>query len=156
LYLMEIHETPGPGGRVEYEVTLQERQLEDLRKLNRLERKDEKPFAVVAALSEATERLYSLFVRPFLRPLVNYGTAAWARLFHPLRFQHWAISDLNPLLWPLAPLASAVKSARQAAPPDNPYRRAEKAASDTVIAALNLYRDLRDTATERRFFQVYG
>jgi pimeloyl-ACP methyl ester carboxylesterase len=156
LYLMEIHETAGPGGRVEYEVTLEERRLEDLRKANRLGRKDEKSFAVVAALSEATERLYGLFVRPFLRPLVNDGVAAWARLFHPLRFQRWAVSDLNPLLWPLAPLASAVKSARQAAPPDNPYRRAEKAASDLIIATLNLYRDVRDAATERLFFQIYG
>jgi pimeloyl-ACP methyl ester carboxylesterase len=156
LYVMEIHEAKGPGGRVEYEVTLEERRLEDLRRLNRLGRKDEKPFAAVATLSEATERLYTLFVRPFLRPLVNEGVAAWGRAFHLLRWQRWALSDLNPLLWPLAPLASAVKSARQPAPPDNPYRRAEKAASEVITAALDLYRDLRDAATEALFFQVYG
>jgi pimeloyl-ACP methyl ester carboxylesterase len=156
LYLMEIHETTGPGGRVEYEVTLEERRLEDLRKANRFERKDEKPFAVVAALSEATERLYTLFGRPFVRPLVNEGMAAWARAFHPLRVQHWAVSDLNPLLWPLAPLAASVKSARHPALSDNPYRAAERAASGAITAALDLYRDLRDAATEALFFQVYG
>jgi pimeloyl-ACP methyl ester carboxylesterase len=156
LYVMEIHESRGPGGRVEYEVTLEERRLEDLRKANRFERKDETLFAVVATLSEATERLYLLFGRPFVRPLVNEGMAAWARAFHPLRVQHWAVSDLNPLLWPFAPLASAVKSARQPAPPDNPYRRAERAASDVLTAALDLYRDLRDAATEALFFQLYG
>jgi hypothetical protein len=156
LYLMEIHETTGPDGGVEYEVALEERRLEDLRRINRLERKDEKPFAVVATLSEAVERLYTLFVRPLLRPLVTEGMAARARAFHPLRWQRWAVSDLNPFLWPLAPLAATVKSGRQPAPPDNPYRRAEKAVSETVIAALDLYRDLRDAATEALFYLVYG
>jgi pimeloyl-ACP methyl ester carboxylesterase len=156
LYLMNIHETKGPGGRVEYEVTLEERRLEDLRQANRFERRDEKAFATVAVLSEATERLYTLFARPFLRPLVNEGMAAWARAFHPLRVQRWAVSDLNPLLWPLAPLASMVKTARRPAPPENPYRRAEKAASEAVTATLDLYRDLRDAATEALFFQIYG
>jgi pimeloyl-ACP methyl ester carboxylesterase len=156
LYLMEIHETKGPGGRVEYEVTLEERRLEDVRKANRFERKDETPFAVVATLSEATERLYTLFARPFLRPLVNEGTAAWARAFHPLRAQRWAVSDLNPLLWPFAPLASAVKATRRPAPADNPYRHAEKAASAVITAGLSYYRDLRDAATEALFFQLYG
>jgi pimeloyl-ACP methyl ester carboxylesterase len=156
LYVMEIHETAGPGGRVEYEATLEERRLEDLRKLNRLERKDEKAFAVVATLSEATERLYDLFARPFIRPLVNEGMAAWARAFHPLRWPRWAVSDLNPLLWPVAAMAEGVKVARRPAPADNPYRKAEQAASETITAALDLYRDLRDTATETLFFQVFG
>ncbi len=156
LYVMEIHETKGPDGRGEYEVKLEERRLEDLRRLNRLERRDEKPFAVVATLSEATERLYTMFVRPFLRPLVNERMAAWARTFHPLRIQHWAISDLNPLLWPVAALAPVVKAARKPTPPDNPYRRAEKSGASAITAALDLYRDLRDAATEALFFQVYG
>jgi pimeloyl-ACP methyl ester carboxylesterase len=156
LYLMEIEEIKGPDGKVEYDVTLEERRLEDLRNINRLERRDEKPFEAVAALSEANERLYSLFVRPFLQPLINEGMVAWWRAFHPLRVQRWALSDLNPFLWPLAALASAVRSARRPAAQDNPYRRVEKAASEAITARLDLYRDLRDAATEAVFFQVYG
>jgi pimeloyl-ACP methyl ester carboxylesterase len=156
LYLMEIHEVQGAGGKVEYEVTLEERRLEDLRRINRLERRDEKPFEAVAALSEANERLYGLFVRPLLRPLVNEGVAAWRRALHPLRVQRWALSDLNPFLWPLAALAPAVQEARQPAPADNPYRRVERAASEAVTAGLDLYRDLRDGAMEALFFQIYG
>lgn len=156
LFVMEIEETKGPDGKVDIEVTLEERRLEDLRRLNRLERKDEKPFEVVAALSEANERLYSLFVRPFLRPLINEGVAAWRRAFHPLRVQRWAVSDLNPFLWPLGALAAAVRSARQAAPPDNPCRMGEKAGADVITAGLDLYRDLRDAAMEAAFFQIYG
>jgi pimeloyl-ACP methyl ester carboxylesterase len=156
LYVMEIHDVKGPGGKVEHEVTLQERRLEDLRRLNRLERRDEKAFTVVATVSEVSERLYTLFARPFIRPLVNETTAAWARVFHPLRVQHWALSDFNPLLWPGAWLASAVKSTRRPAPPDNPYRVAEKAVSEIIAAGLDFYRDLRDAVTEKLFFQVYG
>jgi pimeloyl-ACP methyl ester carboxylesterase len=156
LYVMEIHETQGPDGRVEYEVTLAERRLEDLCKINRLERKDEKPFEVVTALSEATERLYSLFGRPFVRPLVNEGMAAWERAFHPLRWQRWAISDLNPLLWPVAALAEGVKATRRPAPVENPYRKAEKAASEAITANLDLYRDVRDASTEALFFRLFG
>jgi pimeloyl-ACP methyl ester carboxylesterase len=156
LYLMEIHEVKGPSGQTDYEVSIEERRLEDLRRLNKLERRDEKPFEVVAEVSAMTERAYTLFARPFVRPLVNEGTAELGRLFHPLRWQRWALSDLNPLLWPLPALASAVKARRQAAPPDNPCRQLEKAASDAITAGLDLYRDLRDATMETLFFQIYG
>jgi pimeloyl-ACP methyl ester carboxylesterase len=156
LYVMEIQEVKGSNGKTEYEVTLEERRLEDLRRLNRLERKDEKPFEVVAEVSALGERAYTLFVRPFVRPLVNEGTAELARLFHPLRWQRWALSDLNPWLWSLPALASGVKARRQAEPPDNPYRRLEKAVSEVITAGLDLYRDLRDAGMEALFFQIYG
>ncbi|HKI34139.1 MAG TPA: DUF3141 domain-containing protein [Gemmataceae bacterium] len=156
LYVMEIHEEKGPSGKTEYEVTLEERRLEDLSRLNRFERHDEKPFDVVAEVSALTKRAYTLFARPFVRPLVNEGTAELGRVFHPLRWQRWALSDLNPWLWPLPVLTSAVKAGRQAAPPDNACRRAEKAGSDVITAGLNLYRDLRDATMEAMFFQIYG
>jgi pimeloyl-ACP methyl ester carboxylesterase len=156
LYVMEIHEVKGSNGKAEYEVTLEERRLEDLRRLNRLERRDEKPFEVVAEVSALTERAYTLFARPFVRPLVNEGTAELGRVFHPLRWQRWALSDLNPLLWPVPALASLVKAGRQAAPRDNPYRQLEKAVSGVITAWLDLYRDLRDAGMEALFFQIYG
>jgi pimeloyl-ACP methyl ester carboxylesterase len=156
LYLMEIEESKGADGKVRYEVAFEERRLEDLCRLNRLERRDEKPFEAVAAVSELSERAYSLFARPFLRTLVNEGLAEWRRAFHPLRWQRWAVSDLNPLLWPLPALASSVKATRRAAPPENPHRRAENALSEALTAGLDLYRDLRDATMEALFFQVYG
>jgi pimeloyl-ACP methyl ester carboxylesterase len=156
LYLMEIHETTGADGKVEYEVTIEERRLEDLRRINRLQRRDEKPFELVAEVSALSDKAYTLFGRPFIRPLVNETTAALGRAFHPLRWQRWALSDLNPWLWPLPALASFVKAGRHAAPPDNPFRQLEKAASDVITAGLDLYRDLRDAAMEALFFQIYG
>ena len=64
---MEIHETTGADGTVEYDVTLHERKLEDLKRLQKYDRVDEKPFEAVAALSELTERAYELLVRPAVR-----------------------------------------------------------------------------------------
>jgi hypothetical protein len=153
---MEIHEAKGSNGKGGYEVAIEERRLKDLQRANRFERRDEKPFAVVAEVSALSERAYTLFVRPFVRPLVNEGAAEWGRVFHPLRWQRWALSDLNPWLWPLPALAAAVKAGRRAAPPDNPFRRAEKAVSEVVTAGLDLYRDLRDATMEALFFQLYG
>ena len=156
LYLMEIEESKDASGKVAYEVSIEERRLEDLREANKLDRRDEKPFEVVADVSALGEKFYTLFVRPFIRPFVNEQTAEIGRLFHPLRWQRWALSDLNPWLWPLPALASAVKADRRAAPTNNPYRRAEKAASDIIAASLDLYRDLRDATIEAIFFQMYG
>ena len=44
-----------------------ERTLEDLRKMQKYDRVDEKPFEAVAALSELTERAYELLARPIVR-----------------------------------------------------------------------------------------
>jgi pimeloyl-ACP methyl ester carboxylesterase len=156
LYLMEISDVGGSNGQGKYEVTIEERRLEDLRRLNKLERRDEKPFEVVAEMSAFGEKAYSLFARPLIRPLVNETTAELGRLFHPLRWQRWAFSDVNPWLWTLPAMASTVKAQRCIAPPNNPYRRAEKTASDMIIAGLDLFRDVRDAMLESMFFQVYG
>jgi pimeloyl-ACP methyl ester carboxylesterase len=156
LYVMEIHDAKDDSGNIKYEVTIEERRLEDLRKLNKLQRRDEKPFEVVDDVSAWTEKAYTTYVRPFVRPLVSEPAAELARTFHPLRLQRWALSDLNPWLWPLPAMAAFVKSARHAVPPDNPYHQIERATSDTITAGLNLYRDLRDASMEALFFQIYG
>jgi pimeloyl-ACP methyl ester carboxylesterase len=156
LYVMEIKETKGSNGKAKYEVSVEERRLEDLRRLNKFERRDEKPFEAVAEVSALGEKMYSMFMRPFVKPLVDETTADFGRLFHPLRWQRWAFSDLNPWLWPLPALATSVKEKRCAAPPENPYRRVEKATSDVIIASLDLFRDVRDAMLESAFFQVYG
>jgi hypothetical protein len=64
LYAMAIHERKGRDGKVEYDVEFHERQLEDLvARLNRFDRKDEKPFEAVAAISEFNQRAYELFAQ---------------------------------------------------------------------------------------------
>ena len=74
------------------------------------------------AVSEFNQRAYELFGRPLVQALSNEYGAKLSREFHPLRLQRWAISDLNPGLWWLAPTAEAVKAQRQALGPDDPAR----------------------------------
>ncbi len=157
LYGMQIHEVKGRDGKVEYEVDFHERRLEDIAKqLNRLERADEKPFEAVAAMSEFNQRAYELFAQPFVQAMSNEVTAKVSRQFHPLRFQRWAFSDLNPWLAWLGPAAQAVKAQRKAADPDNPGGRLEKMVSEAVSASLDYYREVRDATSEATFFQTYG
>jgi pimeloyl-ACP methyl ester carboxylesterase len=156
LYGMEIHETTAADGSVEYDVTLRERRLEDLKRLQKYDRVDEKPFEAVAALSELTERAYELLVRPAVREATPDWVAKLLREWHPLRVQRWWFSDHNPLLAGLPQAAAFVRAYRRPRSPDNAGRRAEHLYSEYVIAALDLYRDLRDAASEAAFFQVYG
>jgi hypothetical protein len=97
-----------------------------------------------------------LFGRPLVQALANEYSAKLAREFHPLRFQRWAMSDLNPWCWWLAPAAQAVKAQRQALAPDDPARKVEARVSELTSATLDCYRGLRDAVAEATFFQVYG
>src|SRR5882672_1970661 len=156
LYGMEIEEIQKPDGEVEYDVTLHERRLEDLKRLQKYDRVDEKPFEAVAAFSELTERAYELLVRPAVREAVPEWPAKMLREWHPLRVQRWMLSDRNPMLACLPQAASIARAYRRPRTLDNPGRRAEKLYSEHVSAALDLYRDLRDAGREAAFFEVYG
>ena len=156
LYGMEIHETAGADGNVEYDVTLHERKLEDLKRLQKFDRVDEKPFEAVAALSELNERAYELLVRPMVREAVPEWLGKVLREWHPLRVQRWWFSDRNPLLAGLPAMAAAARAHRRPRSADNLGRRVEHLQAEYVSAALDLYRDLRDAASEAAFFEVYG
>jgi len=157
LYGMKIAKQPGADGHPHDEVSLEELRLEDIAaRLNRFDRIDEKPFEAAKAVSEFNQRAYELFGRPLVQALSNEYGARLARLFHPMRLQRWAISDLNPWLWWLAPAASAVSAARQPSAPDAPAHQVEATVAELTSAALDCYRALRDAFSEAGFFLTYG
>jgi pimeloyl-ACP methyl ester carboxylesterase len=156
LYAMDIREKRAPDGGVEYDVSIVERTLEDLRKLQKYDRVDEKPFEAVAALSELTERAYELIARPIVRQLAPEWLAKLLRDWHPLRVQRWAFSDYNPWSLALAPLAAWARASRQPRAGDNAFIALEQFASQMIVASLDLHRDLRDATAESLFFLVYG
>jgi hypothetical protein len=86
----------------------------------------------------------------------NEMTAKLRREFHPLRFQRWALSDLNPWLAWVAPAAQQVRSQRQAVPKDAPSRKVEAAMAELMSASLDHYRALRDAMSEAQFFTTFG
>jgi len=157
LYAMSIKERKNAAGELEYEVEFEERQLEEvISRLNRFERGDERPFEAVAEISEFNQRAYELFLQPLVQSMSNEYTATLLRQFHPLRFQRWALSDVNPWLAWLGPAAEAVKAQRQTVDPGNAALQVEKAAAATLSASLECYRAVRDAASEASFFQTYG
>jgi pimeloyl-ACP methyl ester carboxylesterase len=160
LWAMAIRERKGESGKTEYEVEFTERELADVAKhLNRFGRVDEKPFEAVEAVSEFNPRAYELFARPFVQASANEFTAKMGRQFHPLRFQRWAFSDLNPWMAWLVPAAQAVRSMREAGvATDVPgaLKSAEKATAKAISASLDYYREIRDALSEAVFFQIYG
>jgi hypothetical protein len=157
LYGMTISERKDAGGTPEYEVEFHEHSLEEIaERMNVMQRNDEKPFESVAAMSEFNQRAYELFAQPLVQSMSNEMSAKIMREMHPLRAQRRALSDLNPWLAWLAPTAQAVKAQRQALGPDDPARRTEKMASELVSASLDLYRGMRDAASEAQFFLTYG
>lgn len=156
LYGMTITETGDEEGETQYEVDFVEYRLEDIAaRLNRFQRVDEKAFEAVAGVSDAIQKSYELFAQPFVQAASNDHTAKQMRAWHPLRVQNWAISDLNPWLWWLAPAAHAVKEERQAVAESNPLRQAEKLNAERVSASLDYYRAMRDAITEASFFSMY-
>ena len=157
LYAMRIIEHRDQGGSVEYDVEFEERRLEEVaERLNRFKRADEAPFEAVEAVSDFNQRAYELFGRPLVQATANDFTAKLGREFHPLRFEKWSVSDLNPMLWWLGPLAQTVKAQRQPLGRDDPLRKTEAAYGEIVEATLDYYRDLRDATSEALFFQTYG
>jgi pimeloyl-ACP methyl ester carboxylesterase len=157
LYGMQIAEQKGADGKPVYEVSFVERRLEDIvPQLNRFKRADEQPFEAVNAVSEFNQRAYELFAQPLVQAVSNEYSAKLAREFHPLRFQRWAISDLNPWLWWLGPVAQAVKAQRQTVDADDPRRKAEKMGSELISASLDYCRAMRDAVSEAAFFELYG
>ncbi len=156
LYGMKIEQRDS-AGKPEYDVSFVELRLEEIAaRLNRFKRADERPFEAVKVVSDFNQRAYELFGRPLVQALSNDYAAKLSRDFHPLRFQRWAFSDLNPWLWWLAPTAQAVKAQRQAVGADHPARKLESAVSEVTSASLDCYRALRDAVSEAAFFQLYG
>ncbi len=157
LYAMAIKEHVGRGGKTEYEVEFTERSLEEVAaRANRFGRVDEKPFEAVAAISDFNQRAYELFMQPFVQATSNEFTAKLRRQFHPLRWQRWMLSDLNPWLGWVAPAAEMVRAQRRPAEKDNAASKLEKVASAAISASLEYYRAMRDATSEAQFFQTYG
>jgi len=161
LYGMQIHERKAADGALEYDVEFVERRLEDVvARLNRFQRADEKPFEAVQMVSDLTQRGYELFMRPVVRAMSSEPAAELARTWHPLRWQRWALSDaFNPWLWWLGPAADTVRAHRVSGihtGASEPVHGLERMTSETISAALDYYRDVRDAMSEAAFFLTYG
>jgi hypothetical protein len=119
------------------------------------DREGERPFEVVKRVSEVNAGLYQELVAPLVRAGANAQAAAARRMLHPLRVQRWALSDLNPMMWPFGGLAGMVKADRRACAEDNAFRVMERAVAAAVEQGLDTMAKARDGAAEQIFHAVY-
>ncbi len=117
---------------------------------------DEEDFSVVAKVSEANDKMYRFWMRPWVKLWTTELSAEILRNLHPLRTQRYLFGDLNPLMRPIERMASVTRQNRKPAAPDNPLALMEKEFSGLMEGLLNIYRDHSDTAQEYLFQMIYG
>jgi pimeloyl-ACP methyl ester carboxylesterase len=161
LYEMVIEERPKHAeplghGRDTYTVRFETRTVEDIRDLNPDRRRGEALFSTIEQVSELTERFYERLCGPVVRALSNPASAELVRWLHPLRLRQYLLSDVNPLLAMLPPIADRVRQHRHPAPEDNAFLELEHSVSKQVVAYLNYWRDLRDNCVEQMVKLAYG
>ncbi|GGC59358.1 hypothetical protein GCM10011504_41930 [Siccirubricoccus deserti] len=151
LYEMLITRAPGSNA---WQVELKERSIADIRARSG-EAKNE-AFPAVARISALNQSLYDVFAAPMVRQLVTEESAEWRRRLHPLRLRRTLLSDRNPLMAPVAPLAELARRHRTPASPENPFLAWEKLWAGSIARGIDTWRDWRDAWTEVAFHGVYG
>jgi pimeloyl-ACP methyl ester carboxylesterase len=140
----------------DYNVRIVERGLEDIRGLGCNSTEDEREFEAVAHLSELSKGLYETFVRPWVKPFVIPPLVPALLALQPLRLGYALLSDQNPLMRAVAPLAEQARAERKPASADNPFLKMQEQVSEMVTAWLKAVGDLRDRTAEAVFHAIYG
>lgn len=149
LYEMVI--TRDTGGK--WQVELQERSMADIRAYS--EAATNEAFPSVARISALNQHLYEVFAAPLVRRFANEKTAELGRQLHPLRLRRTLLSDGNPLMAPVAPLAAEARQRRAPAAANNPFLAWERTWADMTERSIDAWRDMRDAWFERSFHLTY-
>ena len=161
LYEIVITEKPGTGGSSEdeaddFDLSIEERGLDDIRAMGCNSLEDEREFAAVARISELNNALYETFVQPWIKMMSGPQLAGAFLELNSLRLSYALLSDKNPMMRTVAPLAEVARAKRVPASADNPFITMQQQVSKSIVDGLNLFRDLRDDLVERTFHAVYG
>ena len=161
LYEIVITEKPDAqastqGEAVDFDLSIEDRSLDDIRALGCNSLQDEREFAAAARVSDLNNALYQTFLQPWIKMASGPQVAAAVIELNPLRLGYSLPSDRNPMMRGVAPAANYVRAERTPASNDNPFIAMQQNFSKSMVDALNLYRDLRDEMVERSFHAVYG
>jgi pimeloyl-ACP methyl ester carboxylesterase len=155
LYEMVIEDMVGEGRDAHFYVSFHSRTLADIDALDD-GRDDEKALAAVARASDLAAELYDVWLRPAVRAASAPAATAVASAFQPLRLQRWAFASWNPWMGAVARAAERSRAVRARAGEDNPFVRLERLWAEGVAQGLDLFRDLRDMASEAAFYALWG
>ena len=139
-----------------YDLCIEERGLEDIRALGCNSIEDEREFAAVARVSEVNNTLYETYVQPWVKAIISPQLASAAREFHPLRMGYAILSEKNPLMAAIAPLAERVRGERTIPASVNPFVAVQEQVSRAMVQALDAYGETRDRLEEQIFHAIYG
>ncbi|MBJ7309053.1 DUF3141 domain-containing protein [Rugamonas sp. CCM 8940] len=140
----------------EWIARFEDRSLDDIRALGRNSLEDDRAFAAVARMSEINLSLYRTFMQPMVRALANQPMASMTRTMAPLRLSYTLFADRNPMMKGVQTIAAAVTSMRRPVTADNPFLAVQEQVSQHITAALDAWRDARDSMEEKAFFGFYG
>ncbi|MBD9371060.1 DUF3141 domain-containing protein [Rhizobium sp. ARZ01] len=132
------------------------RTLDDIRALGGNDAADDRRFAAAARVSEINLALYRTFVQPWVRELLPNGFGEWLSKLHPLRLQYELLSDANPMMAPIADLATQAAEERRPIPSDNPFLALEQTMSRQIVAGLDAWQGWVEAVSEATFLSVYG
>ncbi|MCP4162929.1 MAG: DUF3141 domain-containing protein [Deltaproteobacteria bacterium] len=150
LYQMNI-ETNDNG---EFDVSFEAREFEDIDGFNP-ETKTDDTFYYVDKIAKLNEKTYQMFMGKNISLLSNELTSKVLFSLHPLRFERYMFSDLNPFLLPYKNIAPLIWKNRVSIDENNIYKLCEKEISKSIVSMLDLYRDLRDERERYLFNSVY-
>ena len=161
LYEILITEQPAkpsasPAEAPSFDLRIEPRSLDDIRALGCNSPDDEREFAAVARVSDLNNALYATYLQPWVKAMSSPQLARAALQLNPLRLSYSLLSDMNPMMHAVAPLAEKARAERTVAADDNPFVAMQEQFSQAMIDALDLYRDARDQLTEQMFHAVYG
>lgn len=142
-------------GQSKHQVTFEARTMGELLSHDET-REEEAAFTPVSRLSDLNIELYDMFVRPFVRSMVNEQTAQAMFQSHPLRRDRRMLSDRNPLLWGMSYWAKMAEQYRKPMADDNVFRGLERLNSAAINNAFDLFKDSRDAGYELAFHCTYG
>ncbi|WP_149536973.1 DUF3141 domain-containing protein [Siccirubricoccus phaeus] len=151
LYEMLITREPGANS---WSVELKERSMADIR-VRSGEAKNE-AFPAVAKISALNQSIYDLAVAPAVRQFATEEGAELRRQLHPMRLRRSLVSDRNPLMTAVAPLAELARRHRKPAARTNPFLAWEAMWAGAVEQGIDAWRDWRDAWTEVAFHGAYG
>jgi pimeloyl-ACP methyl ester carboxylesterase len=132
------------------------RTLADVRAIVQPDPENERRFAAVRRVSEINLSLYRTLLQPFVQAAINEHGAQWLHKLNMAELPFQIFSQHNPLMQQVAQLAEQVRTQRQPVAPDNPLLQWQQMMSQAIIAALDGYRDLRDSGIEQIFLALYG
>jgi hypothetical protein len=134
----------------------EQRSLDDLRAMGSNSLEDERRFATAKRVSEINLSNYRNFVQPWVRAIATPQIAEWMRNLHPLRAGYEAFGRDTPAMKALATEAEAVRENRKPAARNNPFLKAQETVSESIVNALDKWRDAQEALSESLFLSIYG